>query len=120
MKEHFDKGKKAEVILLNEGDLVLALLPLPKHPLCSQYCGIFRVLKCTSEVNHVIETLERLKKKRHAHINLFKKYHFPDDGGYSGNSKAAALALPKTCKEENIDSVVEPHLPNSIIINDPS
>lgn len=56
----------------NEGDLVLALLPL-NQPLQSRYTGPFRVLKRTSGVNYLTETPKRHKKQRRVHANLLKK-----------------------------------------------
>ncbi|XP_063586255.1 uncharacterized protein LOC134763618 [Penaeus indicus] len=127
MKETFDKTKKAEVRTFKEGELVLALLPIHKQPLCSKYHGPFRVLKRTSEVNYVIETPERRKKKRLVHVNLLKKYHSREDTGNDvDKAKVIALIVSNTCNisEGNSDkecevSIVVPNLSNSIILDNP-
>jgi len=98
MKSTFDKTKKAEVRAFKEGELVLALLPIHKQPLCSKYHGPFRVMKRTSEVNYIIETPERRKKKRLVHVNLLKKYHSREDTGANRvKAKTVALILTNTC-----------------------
>ncbi|XP_042858103.1 uncharacterized protein LOC122244300 [Penaeus japonicus] len=125
MKNIFDRTKKAEIRSFNEGDLVLALLPLPKKPLRSQYHGPFRVLKRTNEVNYIIETPERRKKKRKVHVNLLKKYHSREDSGVSVEKvKAVALIVPNTGDHheenygiESVISIVEPNLSNSVILD---
>ena len=74
MKTHFDQFRKVELCSFQEGDQVLALLPIPKHPLQSKYYGPYRVSKKIGDVNYIIETPERRKKKCHVHVNLLKKF----------------------------------------------
>jgi len=127
MKSTFDKTKKAEVRAFKEGELVLALLPIHKQPLCSKYHSPFRVMKRTSEVNYIIETPERRKKKRLVHVNLLKKYHSREDTGANRvKAKTVALIVTNTCDvsegnsdKEGTNSIVEPNLKNSIILDNP-
>lgn len=92
MKRHYDEVNKVELREFKEGDWVLALLPLPNKPLKSRYSGPFQVLKRVSDVNYVLATPHRRKKKRHIHMNLLKKYHVRDgqtvrDGNVKGQMK---------------------------------
>ena len=78
MKMHYDEINKAELREFKEANLVLALLPMPNQPLKSRYSGPFKVLKRVSEVNYVLATPLRRKKKRSIHVNLLKKYCLRD------------------------------------------
>jgi len=119
MKEHFDKANNTEVRTFNEGDLVLALLPLPNQPLQSRYTGPFRILKRTSDTNYVIETPKRRKKNRHVHVNLLKKYH--ERGDIKDEVRNVSIVVPSNISNDTCDNVkiVEPNLINSTILAKP-
>ena len=121
MKNQYDKTKKAILREFKEGDLVLALLPLPSHPLRSKYDGPFRVLKRTSTVNYIIATPERRKKKRHVHINLLKQYHVRDEQT-NALVKDVAVVVPRSAcaeQDEQYIPIIEPTLKNSQILEHP-
>ncbi|XP_063600010.1 uncharacterized protein LOC134776228 [Penaeus indicus] len=119
MKEHFDKVNNSEVRTFKEGDLVLALLPLPNQPLQSRYAGPFRILKRTSDTNYVIETPKRRKKQRHVHVNLLKKYYERND--LKENVREVSVVVPSNISSENNETIpiVEPNLTNSVILAKP-
>ncbi|XP_069981706.1 uncharacterized protein [Penaeus vannamei] len=105
MKEHFDKANNTEVRTFNEGDLVLALLPLPNQPLQSRYTGPFRILKRTSDINYVIETPKRRKENRHVHVKLLKKYH--ERGDIKDDVRNVSMVVPSNISNETCDNEYE-------------
>lgn len=78
MKNNYDKFRKAQTRTFQVGDKVLALLPIPKQPLQSRYSGPYDVLERVGDLNYVIATPERRKKKRCVHVNLLKLYYSRD------------------------------------------
>ena len=72
MKQLFDK--KAKERSFDPGEKVLILLPIPGDPLHARYSGPYVVEKKMSDVNYLIRTPDRQKKKRLCHINMLKKY----------------------------------------------
>lgn len=99
MKDHFDKSQNAKMRTFQVGDQVLALLPLPKHPLQSKYYGPYRVLDRVNEVNYVIGTPERRKKKRLVHVNLLKRFFSRDQSEQEGVERVV-LFNTKEAEEE--------------------
>ena len=126
MKMHYDEINKAELREFKEGDLVLALLPMPNQPLKSRYSGPFKVLKRVSEVNYVLATPLRRKKKRSIHVNLLKKYHLRDGQSVTDeNVKDVAVVVPCGVdymsnsigdNDEPVVPVIEPQLTNTYFL----
>ena len=127
MKKHYDEVNKVELREFTEGDLVLALLPMPNQPLKSRYSGPFKVLKRVSDVNYVLATPLRRKKKRHIHVNLLKKYYVRDGQTVTdGNTKEVAVVVPcgdeyMNCSTRDVDHepivpVIEPTLTNTYLL----
>ena len=72
MKQLFDKKSKKRNF--DQGEKVLIMLPIPGDPLHGRYSGPYVVEKKLSDVNYVIQSPDRQKKKRLCHINMLKKY----------------------------------------------
>ncbi|KAK4315740.1 hypothetical protein Pmani_013046 [Petrolisthes manimaculis] len=64
MKLNYDKRYKVQIRTFKTGDSVLALLPLPNHPLQSKFYGPYTVLERAGDLNYVIATPDRRKKIR--------------------------------------------------------
>ena len=72
MKSHYDENALDRNF--EPGDKVLALLPIPGKPLQARYYGTYTVNKKLSDVNYIVNTPGRRKKKQLCHINMLKKY----------------------------------------------
>ena len=72
MKTWYDKRVKKRQFKV--GDEVLALLPIPNHPLQARYHGPYVIAKKVSEVDYVVNTPGRRKAQRLCHINMLKEY----------------------------------------------
>lgn len=102
----------------------LTLLPMPSQPLRSRYSGPFQVIKRVSDVNCILATPHRRKKRRLVHVNLLKMYHVMDDqivkDGITGDTKDVAVILPRNSGDdgnERIVPVIEPNLSNMYLLN---
>ena len=76
MKERYDL--KSLNRKFEEGDMVLALLPIPGQ-LKASFLGPYKILKKVSDLDYVIETPDRRKKTMLCHVNMLKKYHTRTD-----------------------------------------
>ena len=72
IKLHYDKN--AQDRNFGPGDKVLALLPISGMPLQARYYGPYTVDKKLSDVNYIVNTPGRCKRKQLCHINMLKKY----------------------------------------------
>ena len=72
MKLHYDEN--AQDRNFEPGDKVLGLLPIPGRPLQARYYGPYTVDKKLSDVNYIVNTPGRRKRKQLCHINMLKKY----------------------------------------------
>ena len=72
MKVRYDEN--AQDRNFEPGDKVLALLPIPGHPLQARYFGPYTVDKKLSDINYIVNTPGRRKQKELCHINMLKKY----------------------------------------------
>ena len=77
MKKWYDK--KAWRRTFKVGEKVLALLPLPNHPLQARFCGSYVVTKRVGDVNYVIRTPDCRKTQHLCHINMLKSYYETDN-----------------------------------------
>lgn len=73
MKAWYDK--KARQRHFKPGDKVLVLLPVAGHPLQAKYHGPCVVSQKIGELNYVVETPDRKKKKQLCHVNMLKPYY---------------------------------------------
>jgi hypothetical protein len=73
MKEKYDKNSVQRSFQI--GDKVLAFLPVPGAPLHARYFGPYVVEKKENELNYVIVTPDRRKRKQLCHVNMLKPYH---------------------------------------------
>ena len=66
-KSWYDQN--ARVRTLNEGAMVLVLLPTSSSALTAQWQGPYKVVKQVGKVNYLIDMHDRRKRKRVFHIN---------------------------------------------------
>ena len=101
------------------GDVVLVLLPIRGDPLHARFSGPYVVGEKISDVNYVINTPDRRKKKRLCHINMLKAYYG------RGEKPVVALtteSLPPSMGDNEDDGItgrlepVEVRLANSAVI----
>ena len=59
---------------LNEGDMVLVLLPTSSNTLLAQWQGPYKVTKQVGKVNYLIDMHDRRKRKRLFHIYMLREY----------------------------------------------
>ena len=73
MKHSYDEN----TVTLNfqNGDKVLALLPVPGNPLQARYFGPYVIEKKENDLNYVIITPNRRRNKQLCHVNMLKAYH---------------------------------------------
>ena len=76
MKLHHDEN--AQDRNFEPGDKVLALLPIPGRPLQARYYGPYTVDKKLSDVNYIVNTPGRRKRKQLCHINMLKYSEISD------------------------------------------
>ena len=72
MKQWYDKDARNRVF--NPGDKVLALFPVPGHPLQARYHGPYDIESKISDVNYIVKTPGRRKERQLCHINMLKEY----------------------------------------------
>ena len=92
--------KKARDRTFEPGDEVLALLPLPGHPLQAKYFVPYKVLEKLGPVDYVIDTPNRQKTQRVCHVNLLKPYRRRDSSMFPKQSNVVPVCLT-TCSHEN-------------------
>lgn len=73
MKYHYDL--KVEPRKFRPGEKVLVLLPERKDVFSAKFAGPYRIEKKLSDVNYVVATPDRRKKRRVCHVNMIKAYH---------------------------------------------
>ena len=73
MKNRDDQNSVSRTI--KPGDKVLASLPVPGRPLQARYFGPYIVDKKMSDLNYVLQTLDRLTQTQLCHINMLKPYY---------------------------------------------
>ncbi|XP_047484925.1 uncharacterized protein LOC125036378 [Penaeus chinensis] len=111
MKRVYDKNAKYRHFEI--GDKVLLFLPCRKQPLQARFEGPYKVLEKVNDLNYVISTPERRKKKRMVHINLMK--HFEER-----EYPVCVSGLGKLCfkKEDNFMTENVEQEDNDFVIKD--
>ena len=71
-KSWYDQN--ARVRTLNEGAMVLILLPMSSSALTAQWQGSYKVVKQVGKVNYLIDMHDRRKRKRVFHINMLREF----------------------------------------------
>ena len=71
-KNWYDQN--ARVRTLNEGAMVLVLLPTSSSALTTQWQGPYKVVKQVGKVNYLIDIHDRRKRKRVFHINMLREF----------------------------------------------
>ena len=75
MKQKTWYDRNARDRTLQEGDMVLVLLPTSSHKLSAQWQGPYTVEKRVGKVNYVIDMHDRRKRKKVFHINMLREFH---------------------------------------------
>ena len=103
-------NKKAWRQTFKVGEKVLALLPLPNHPLQTKFCGLYVVTKGVGDVSYVIHTPDSCKTQRLCHINMLEGYYETDN--------LASMATTAPLYGEEDTTVSENSIPtNSVMIS---
>eukprot|EP00731_Ephydatia_muelleri_P020019 Em0012g844a len=71
-KNWYDQN--ARVRTLNEGAMVLVLLPTSSSALTTQWQGPYKVVKQVGKVHYLIDIHDRRKRKRVFHINMLREF----------------------------------------------
>lgn len=98
MKVWYDKKTRKRTF--KRGDKVLALLPIPGHPLRARYCGPYMVAKKLSEVDYVIHVPDCRKQRRVRHLNMLKEY-YEDCLSHAGPDRVMTVAITTQVTPEN-------------------
>ena len=67
-------NQSARIRTLNNGDLVLVLLPTSSNTLVAQWQGPYKVIKQVGTVNYLINMHNCRKRERLFHINMLREY----------------------------------------------
>ena len=93
-----------------QGDLVLALLPVPGSSLSASFSGPYLVEKKLSDTNYIIQTPNRRRSSRVCHINMLKAYHvrvFPSSKPDQPAVSSVAVAVSDVGLDESSDDGLE-------------
>ncbi|CAB3998780.1 Transposon Ty3-I Gag-Pol poly [Paramuricea clavata] len=113
MKRSYDKNTVTRNF--QNGDKVLALLPVPGNPLQARYFGPYVIEKKENDLNYVIITPNRRRNKQLCHVNMLKAYHerkkvvqsvnvvSSDRDRYSNEDESELSSLSETTKLSNSD-----------------
>ena len=85
------------------GDKVLALLPLPGHPLQARYHGPYVVECKVGSVDYVIATPDCRKQPQFCHINMLKDYHERNRDGEKTCAVAVTSIPDVVCEKSDIE-----------------
>ena len=90
MKIRYDLTTKEREF--NPGDKVLILLPIVGNPLQARYHGPYVIEKRISDLNYLIQTLDRRNQRQLCHINMLKPYF--DKDSVSSHSVNIVYSVP--------------------------
>ena len=85
-KTWYDRSARASGSTLQEGDMVLVLLPTSSQKLSAQWQGPYRVERRVGKVNYVVDMHDRRKRKRVFHINMLREFHSSSSHSPSGTA----------------------------------
>ena len=103
MKTWYDK--KARRRVFKAGDKVLVLLPVVGEPLRAKFSGPYKIEKKISDLNYIVCTPDRGKKRRMCHINMLKEYF--DREGTNPVVAVQMVNIEGECSEECEDQSVD-------------
>lgn len=92
MKKWYDRKAKKRVF--KEGDKVLVLFPLSGSSLQAKFNGPFVVMKKVNELNYIISTPDRRKKRQLCHVNMLKEYHEKTSDQNLSQRKESEVVVP--------------------------
>ena len=96
MKSWYDRKSKERHF--KAGDEVLVLLPVVGHSLQARFSGPYTIAEKVGEVDYVVKTPDRQKKKRLCHVNMLKPYVRREDG-ITGQPVLSAVECDSQCEE---------------------
>ena len=85
MKYSYDKNTVTRNF--QNGDKVLALLPVPRNPLQARYFGPYVIEKKENDLNYVIITPNRRRNRQLCHVNMLKVYITKESSAASKRSE---------------------------------
>ena len=118
MKATYDKTTSARTF--QEGDKVLAFIPVPGSPLRAKYHGPYEVVKKVGETTYIINTPDRRKPTQAVHVNLIKLYK----SRHPAQDSPADNVLPicsfhVSCDEPHVNSPCEKlEITNTQVLSD--
>ena len=105
MKVWYDR--KARGRSFNPGDQVLVLLPIIGQPLQARYSGPYVIERKVGDLDYIVKTPDRRKKRQLCHINMLKSYHVR-----SPETTPETVALSTLVNSDEVDDV---HVPGDNI-----
>ena len=78
MKQWYDKDARTREF--KPGEKVLVFLPVPGHPLQAKYFGPYVIESRLNDLNYIVQTPTRRKKRQVCHVNMLKKYFERESG----------------------------------------
>ena len=97
MKTWYDRKSKERHF--KAGDEVLVLLPVAGHSLQARFSGPYTIAEKLGEVDYVVKTPDRQKKKRVCHVNMLKPYVRKEDG-ITGQPVLSAVECDSECDSQ--------------------
>jgi hypothetical protein len=113
MKKWYDQDAKTREF--RPGDKVLALFPIPGHPLQARYHGPYVVESKVGDVDYIIKTPDRRKSRQLCHINMLKQYIERSD---TGMAKPVCSVDTTQVVDDNNDVDMQPTEPDQNVNND--
>ena len=105
MKTRYDR--KARSRTFTPGDQVLVLLPLSGQPLQARFSGPYVIESKVGDLDYVVKTPDRRKKRQLCHVNMLKRYY-----ARSSEINTETVAVSTTVDSDEIDNV---HVPGDNI-----
>jgi hypothetical protein len=105
MKTWYDR--KARSRTFTPGDQVLVLLPLSGQPLQARFSGPYVIESKVGDLDYVVKTPDRRKKRQLCHVNMLKRYYVR-----SSEINTETVAVSTTVDSDEIDNV---HVPGDNI-----
>ena len=115
MKTWYDRKAKARSF--SPGDEVLVFLPIPGQTLQARYFGPYEVESKNDDLNYVIKTPDRKKKRQLCHVNMLKEYFKREKNQPATVKTVAMIHVNHTEDEIHTEKVGQYKLKNSEILS---